>query len=210
MNFAWAVDALRRGLKVTRKSWAGDPPMYLYVTENKPDGQHIIKMYTGTDPGFDWTPTAEQILTVDDWEEYVEPKKAASDKLPQEDLPVWPEVNADGYARMSKDSDVVVHDLVYRPKKEPAAGYIGLSEKETRLQNNPSYDDTQDSRGGKPAEEPDVEEDTGYIAKLAGMLADSCAEKISQRVVQLLQKTDVPLPKEDTNHVYTDYHRRRS
>ena len=168
MDFAWAVDALRRGLKVTRKSWAGDPPMYLYVTEKKPDGQHIIKMYTGTDPGFDWTPTAEQILTVDDWEEYVD------------------------------------------PKKESAAGYIGLSEKETRLPNNPSYDDTQDSRGGKPAEEPDVEEDTGYIAKLAGMLADSCAEKISQRVVQLLQKTDVQLPKEDTNHVYAVYHRRRS
>lgn len=75
MDFAWVVDALRRGLKVTRKAWAGDPPMYLYmVTEKQPNGKHIIKMHTGTSHDFDWTPTAEQILTVDDWEEYVEPK----------------------------------------------------------------------------------------------------------------------------------------
>lgn len=169
MDFAWVVDALRRGLKVTRKAWAGDPPMYLYmVTEKKPDGKRIIKMYTGTSKDFDWIPTAEQMLTVTDWEEYVE------------------------------------------PKKKPAAEYISLSEKETRLPNNSSYDDTQDSNGVKPVEDSDVEEDTGYIGKLAVMLADSYAEKISQRVVQLLQKTDVPLSKEDTNHACTVYHRRRS
>ena len=76
MDFAWVADALRRGLKVTRTAWAGDPPMYLYmVTEKKPDGKHIIKMHTGTSHDFDWIPTAEQMLTVDDWEEYVEPKK---------------------------------------------------------------------------------------------------------------------------------------
>lgn len=128
MDFAWVVDALRRGLKVTRKAWAGDPPMYLYmVTEKKPDGKHIIKMHTGTGQDFEWTPTAEQMLIVDDWEEYVEPKKKPVDKLPKEDLPVWPEVNADGYARMSKDSDVVVHDGVYRFKKEPWFGNTKLS-----------------------------------------------------------------------------------
>lgn len=33
------------------------------------------------------------------------------------DFPVWPETNEDGYARMSKDSDVVIHDGVYRSKK---------------------------------------------------------------------------------------------
>ena len=119
--------------------------MYLYmVTEKKPDGKRIIKMHTGTSNDFDWIPTAEQMLTVDDWEEYVE------------------------------------------PKKEPA--YT------TKL---PFVMTEQDSHGGIPVEELDVEEDTGYIAKLAGMLADSCVEKISQRVVQLLQKTDVPLSKED-------------
>ena len=104
MDFAWVVDALRRGLKVARKDWLlAIPPMYLYmVTEKKPDGKHIIKMHPGTGPDFDWTPTAEQMLIVDDWEEYVE------------------------------------------PKKKPAAGYISLSsEKETKLPNNPSYDDEQ-------------------------------------------------------------------
>ena len=76
MDFAWVVDALRRGLKVTRKAWLGDPPMYLYmVTEKKPDGEHIIKMHTGAGQDFEWSPTAEQMLIVDDWKEYVEPKK---------------------------------------------------------------------------------------------------------------------------------------
>jgi hypothetical protein len=77
MDFAWVVDALRRGLKVTRKDWLlAIPPMYLYmVTEKKPDGKHTIKMHPGTGPDFEWTPTAEQMLIVDDWEEYVEPKK---------------------------------------------------------------------------------------------------------------------------------------
>ena len=119
MDFKWVVDALRQGIRVTHKAWAGDPPMYLYmVTEKKPNGKCIIKMHTGTGQDFEWSPTAEQMLTVDDWEEYVEPKKTAPTKSTQEDLPVWPEVNADGYARMSKDSDVVVHDGVYRVKKE--------------------------------------------------------------------------------------------
>ena len=76
MDFAWVVDALRRGLKVTRKAWAGDPPMYLYmVTEKKSDDKPIIKMHTGSGQDFEWQPTAKQMLTVDDWEEYVESKK---------------------------------------------------------------------------------------------------------------------------------------
>lgn len=75
MDFAWAVEALRRGLKVTREAWEGDPPMHLYRVTEKPDGKYIIKMHIGTGQDFEWTPTAEQMLTVDDWEEYVEPKK---------------------------------------------------------------------------------------------------------------------------------------
>ena len=57
MDFAWVVDALRRGLKVTRKDWLlAIPPMYLYMmTEKKPDGKRIIKMYPGTGPDFEWT-----------------------------------------------------------------------------------------------------------------------------------------------------------
>ena len=127
MDFAWAVCALRRGLKVTRKNWLlAIPPMYLYMMTEKPDGKHIIKMHPGTGPDFEWTPTAEQMLIVDDWEEYVDPKEGIqlrsitgeTIKITHEEMPVWPEVNADGYARMSKDSDVIVHDGVYRSKKE--------------------------------------------------------------------------------------------
>lgn len=128
MDFAWVVDALRRGLKVTRKSWAGDPPMYLYLLKDKSTHQKHIMCYTGTSHDFEWFPPTDLMLDADDWEEYVEPKKAASDKLPKEDLPVWPEVNADGYARMSKDSDKIIHDGVYRPpKKEPVFGNTKLS-----------------------------------------------------------------------------------
>lgn len=158
MDFAWVVDALRRGLKVTRKAWAGDPPMYLYmVTEKKPDGKHIIRMNTGTGQVFEWTPTAEQMLTVDDWEEYVE------------------------------------------PKKKPAAGYISLSEKETRLPNNPSYDDDmQGSNGVKPVEDIQDEE---HQKQLLDTLVNSFAELVSRRVAQLLQKADVPLSNKDANHV---------
>ena len=140
MDFAWVVDALRRGLKVTRKAWADDPPMYLYmVTEKKPDGKHIIKMHTGTGQDFEWTPTAEQMLIVDDWEEYVEPKKKKKKK------PATAEEDQIDYARG------VVH----------------------------------------------CGEDTGYMAEQLELLADIYAEKISQRVAQLLQKTNVSLSKED-------------
>lgn len=125
MDFAWVVDALRRGLKVTREAWKQDPPVkyiYMFTGEN---GKRAIMMsvLSGPDSDFEWYPTAEQLLTVTDWEEYVEPKEAAPAKSTQEDLPVWPEVNADGYARMSKDSDKIIHDGVYRPpKKEPVFG----------------------------------------------------------------------------------------
>ena len=129
MDFAWVVDALRRGLRVTRKEWLqANPPMYLYmVAEKKPNGKHIIKMRAGNCPDFEWTPTAEQMLTVDDWEEYVESKNAAPAKSTHEELPVWPEVNADGYARMCEGSDVIIHDGVYRPKKEPVSGNTKLT-----------------------------------------------------------------------------------
>lgn len=149
MDFAWVVDALRRGLRVTRKAWEGDPPMYLYmVTEKKPDGKHIIKMHTGTGQDFEWTPTAEQMLIVDDWEEYTE------------------------------------------LKKEPAAGYISLSSgEETRLPNNPSYDDTQDSHGGKPVENISDEE---RQKQLLDTLVNAFAELVSQRVAQLLQDKKEP------------------
>lgn len=140
MDFKWVVDALRRGLRVTRKAWAGHPPMYLYtVTEKKPNGKHIIKMHTGTGQAFEWTPTAEQMLTVDDWEEYVDPNKEP--------------------AKAEKDWTDYAEGIV-------CAGV-----------------------------------DTGYVAEPLELLADIYAEKISQRVAQLLQKTDVPMSKGNTNQV---------
>lgn len=111
----------------------------------------------------------------------------------KEDLPVWPEVNADGYARMSKDSDVVIHDGVYRPpKNEPSAKYISLSDKETSLPNNPPYDyDMQDSNGGKPVEEPELDAETNKaIALVAKNIAENLAELLRNPSVQrILQKT---------------------
>jgi len=187
MDFAWVVDALRRGLRVTRKAWAGDPPMYLYmVTEKKPDGKHIIKMNTGTGQVFEWTPTAEQILIVDDWEEYVDPKEGIrlcsvtgeTIKVTHEELPVWPEVNADGYARMCKGSDVIIHDGVYRPpKKEPAKTAEDQSDyaKEVRK-----------IVDGLPEDY--------YKVQLIDALVDALADKISQRVAQFLQAAKDPDP----------------
>ena len=143
MDFAWVVDALRRGIIVTRKAWAGDPPMYLYMMKN-PDGKHIIKMHTGTSQDFEWSPTAEQMLTVTDWEEYVDPKTCIQ-------------------------SHCVTGETVKITQKESAEDKEGWID----------Y-----ARGVVHCGE-----DTGYMAEQLEMLADIYAEKISQRVVQLLQKS---------------------
>lgn len=184
MDFAWVVDALRRGLKVTRKGWAGDMPLYLYLEEGKESGRRIIMMYHGTDPGFEWYPPADLLLYATDWEEYVEPKKdiqlrsvtGETIKISREELPVWPEVNADGYARMCKGSDVIIHDGVYRPpKKEPAKTAEDQSDyaKEARK-----------IVDGLPEDY--------YKVQLIDALVDALADKISQRVAQLLQAAKGP------------------
>jgi hypothetical protein len=107
------VDALRRGLKVTRKSWPGQRPQYIRITREP--GQETIAFVGPDGQTRRWMCSSIDVLATD-WEEYVEPKEAAPSKSTHEELPVWPEVNADGYARMSKDSDVVIHDGVYRYK----------------------------------------------------------------------------------------------
>ena len=155
MDFAWVVDALRRGLKVTRNkhNWNDNAQVrYLYMTRNDA-GNHVIRMRPSGGLDFEWQPSAVDILDVTDWEEYVE------------------------------------------PKKKPAAGYISLSsEKETRLPNNPSYDDTQDSHGGKPMEEPDLDAETNkVIALVARNIAEDLVELLRNPSVQrILQKTDAP------------------
>ena len=149
MDFAWVVDALRRGLKVTRKAWAGDPPIYLYRSKTlKGDG--IIMKSNGTRRDFEWKPTGEDILDITDWEEYVE------------------------------------------PKKEP--------DYTTKL---PFIITEQDFPGGKPVEELDLDAETNKaIALVARNIAENLVELLRNPSVQrILQKTDVPLSKEDTNHV---------
>ena len=166
MDFAWVVDALRRGLKVTRTAWAGDPPIYLYmVTEKKPDGKYIIKMHTGTSQDFEWTPTAEQMLIVDDWEEYVELKKEPAPT----DTPML---------QFIRETTGSSGELFGGQASEDQSDYAKEVRKAIK-----------------------VGEDTGYMAEQLEMLADIYAEKISQRVAQLLQKIDVSLNKGDTNHV---------
>ena len=180
MDFTWAMKALKEGKKVTRRALAGDPPIYLYW--NKTDDT-IMRDY-GTRTDSKWYPSLD-ILFADDWEEYVDPRKAAPAKSTHEDLPVWPEVNADGYARMSKDSDVVIHDGVYRCKKAPS---------EQVMEDQSDYA----KEAGKVVDS--LPEDY-YKVQLIDALVDAFADKISQRVAQLLQKTGVPLSKKDTNHV---------
>ena len=112
MDFAWVLDALHRGLKVTRKAWAGDPPMYLYmVTEKKLDGKHIIKRHTGTDHDFEWAPIlSTELLDVTDWEEYVEPKKEPAEEALDEEtikaLEQLAKIVAEGIAAIFREDGI--------------------------------------------------------------------------------------------------------
>ena len=77
MDFAWVIDALRRGLKVTREAWKKDPPVkYLYMLTGE-NGKHAIMMNPDTGllhADFEWYPNASHLFDVTDWEEYIEPK----------------------------------------------------------------------------------------------------------------------------------------
>ena len=54
MNFAWVVDALRRGLKVTREAWKKEPPIkYLYMVQGE-NGKRAIMMDAGDNYRFEW------------------------------------------------------------------------------------------------------------------------------------------------------------
>ena len=159
MNFEWAINTLKEGKKVTRRSLAGDPPIYLYW--NKADDT-IMRDY-GARTDSKWQPSLDS-LVAEDWEEYVEPKKDTRlhsitgeiIKVMPEEMPLWPGVNADGYARMSKDSDVIIHDGVYRPKK-------------------------------KPVEEPDIDTETNKaIALVARNIAENLVELLRNPSVQLI------------------------
>ena len=145
MDFTWAIQALEEGKKVTRKSLAGDPPIYLYW--NKASNTIMRDYGARTDAA--WKPSLDSVLA-DDWEEYVEPKKepAYTTKLP---------------------FIITEHDFP----------------------------------GGRPVEELDLDAETNKaIALVARNIAEDLVELLQNPSVQrLLQKTEVPLSKEDTNHV---------
>lgn len=146
MNFAWVVDALHRGLKVTRTAWAGDPPIYLYRSKTLA-GDSIVMKSNGTRNDFEWKPTGEDILDVTDWEEYVDPKKEPADKPRQE-------------------GPFVINPL-------------------------PFIMTEQDSHGGKPVDEPDLDAETSNaIALVARNIAEDLVEVLQNPSVQrLLQQS---------------------
>ena len=74
MDFAWVVDALHRGLKVTREAWRGDPPMYLYTSKTK-NGKRTVMISSGSKVDQEVYFRPDAVLDITDWEEYVEPKK---------------------------------------------------------------------------------------------------------------------------------------
>ena len=71
MDFAWAMKALGEGKKVTRRSLAGDPPIYLYW--NKANDTIMRDYGARTDAA--WKPSLDSMMA-EDWEEYVEPPKS--------------------------------------------------------------------------------------------------------------------------------------
>lgn len=182
MDFAWVVDALRRGLKVTREAWKQDPPVkYIYMITGE-NGKRAIMMsvLSGSDSDFEWYPNAEQLLTVTDWEEYGELKVDGShhtgDTMTVEEY----QRMHSGEKRMPaqrQEGPFVINPL-------PLTGTMGM-------------------HGGKPVDELDIDAETNKaIALVARNIAENLVELLrNPSVLRLLQKTDVPLSKEDTNHV---------
>lgn len=186
MDFAWALSALKAGLKVTRSHWKTGFLWRKPAVRVEADWCHdpVLKALAEKEGGVPatstisccfkdvagvWTVTTGWVpqqfdLFADDWKIYF--GEGHEKQTPEE---------IEAYKKLMLD-------------RMPGGSF---SQQMLELGTLKAQQEVEDS---------DVEEDTGYIAKLAGMLADSCAEKISQRVVQLLQKTDVPLSKGDTNH----------
>lgn len=76
MDFAWVVNALKAGLKVTRKSWPGQRPQYIRITREP--GQETIAFVGPDGQTRRWMCSSIDVLATD-WEEY----KDAEVKLPK-------------------------------------------------------------------------------------------------------------------------------
>lgn len=157
MDFAWVVGALRRGLRVTRKSWPGQRPQYIRITREP--GQETIAFVGPDGQARRWMCSSIDVLATD-WEEYVEPKKK----------PVF------GNTKLSFDEN-----------GQPHMGDTMTVEELKKVHSGKFVEDSTDF-----ATEDLAAED--WQAHLLGLLADSLANQISQRVVQLLQAAKGPDP----------------
>ena len=151
MDFAWVVDALRRGLKVRRVAWLlTNPTMYLKTVKDAELKRKVVRVFCGGREAATWQPTQKELFDFIDWEEYVE------------------------------------------TKKEP--------DYTTEL---PFIMTEQDSHGGKPVKQSDLDAETNKaIALVARNIAENLVELLRNPSVQrILQKTDIPLSKEPSDHV---------
>lgn len=200
MDFAWVVDALRRGLKVTRKAWAGDPPMYLYTSKTK-NGKHTVMVCNGSTVDREACFYPDAVLDATDWEEYVEPKKEKH--AHQGDTPYFDSIckgcfnclwrkkgqtDCGGHPNLIKNAAGIVTEC---------SSWVRRPDMTEESHDKQARKDWTDCAGGVVH----CGEDTGYMAEQLELLVDIYAEKISQRVAQLLQKTDVPLSNESSDHV---------
>ena len=105
MDFAWAMKALGEGKKVTRRSLAGDPPIYLYW--NKTDDTIMRDCGARTDSK--WHPLLDSLFA-EDWEEYVEPKKEPVEEGLDEEtiqaLEQLAKIMAEGIAEIFKEDSI--------------------------------------------------------------------------------------------------------
>lgn len=231
MDFAWVVDALRRGLKVTHKAWAGDPPMYLYTSKTK-NGKRTVMFCDGSKVDREACFRPDAVLDATDWEEYVEPKREKH--VHQGDTPYFDSVckgcfnclwrkkgqtNCGGHPNLVRNAAGIVTECsswIRRPDMTDDVLHGGQAvedqseyvEPKVRQEGpfviNPlPLTGTMGMHGGKPVEETDLDAEANKaIALVARNIAENLVELLrNPSVLRLLQKTDIPLSREGTNHV---------
>lgn len=178
MDFAWVVDALRRGLKVTRKSWAGDPPMYLYLVKDKSTHQKHIMCYTGTSHDFEWSPPTDLMLDANDWEEYVVLKVDGGHHTGDT-------MTVEEYQRMHNGEK-----CMSAPRQEGPFVINPLPVTTTREMRGWCQAAEDQSEHAKEARKAVANEE--HQKELLDTLVNAFAELVSQRVAQLLQDKKEP------------------
>ena len=173
MDFAWVVDALRRGLKITRKAWQQDPPVkYIYMITGENGKRAIMMSVLSCDSDFEWYPNAEQLLTVTDWEEYGELKVDGSHHTG--DTMIVEEYQKILSGEKSIPAPRQEDPFVINPL--PLTGTMGL-------------------HGGQAVDEPDLDAEANKAIALV-------ARNIAENLVELLRNPSVQrILQVGTNHV---------